>query len=163
VAISKANGTWIEDKKLLVKIASFVRQKDSTNADKAQERHAENKGRGIEGAQWNSKTTNMGIRNTSTRPTFAQSSGRKSYAQVLANENMPSGRNTTALKSFNLQPAGNSWLQSSAVAKRRIRTSIPQIKADFSAQGLHHIQVKATGEREVILTFPSQETRDEFI
>ncbi|KAF7132286.1 hypothetical protein RHSIM_Rhsim09G0039900 [Rhododendron simsii] len=65
--------------------------------------------------------------------------------------------------SIQIQPVGNGWLFRSAVGKMRKLSSASEMEEIFRKENVSNVQIKPMGGRYLILTFQSEEIRDEII
>lgn len=169
-AVERTNGIWIEDRKLFVKMASFDKWRENT------QQNTVNKENFIESGPLMADTTKNGevgstVHNVWARTDgkiFAQAvngqAGRKMKEIILGNggdkENQCPQEN---IESIEVHPVGIGWLNRSAIGKMRRSVSPQQLQEEFKKENIKDVEIKAMGGRFLILTFQSNELRDEVI
>ncbi|KAG5521008.1 hypothetical protein RHGRI_033528 [Rhododendron griersonianum] len=143
MAVSQLNGVWVEDKKLFVKEACFGRIK-KMKENRANERRE--------------------FRNRDDWP--SQQAGQKAVStdgvsgQVVNGE---SSKKPSPNVTIQVNPIGNGWLFRSAVAVMHRVVPLMTLKVSFGLETDKVAQFRALGGRSVLITFQSQEVRDELI
>lgn len=143
VAISKANGIWIEDRKLFVKFAAFKDQRKLRYQGGIQY-GSPNDARKMENAKRAVKEINKG-------GVFSGKVVGKSFAEVVV------GKHKVEPRRIIIDTLGNEWLSRSAVAKLKSSTAMESIREALHCKGVPQIEVKDMGGLWVVLTFVSSD------
>ncbi|KAG5553592.1 hypothetical protein RHGRI_011472 [Rhododendron griersonianum] len=143
MAVSRLNGVWVEDKKLFVKGACFGRFEKMKEPRVEERREQGFKNRdGLSQQGW-----------------FSKDPGR-SFVQVV---NRESSKTPSPNVTIQINPVGNGWLFRSAVAVMHRVVPLMTLKVSFGLETDKVAQFRALGGRSVLITFQSQEVRDELI
>ncbi|GMQ10223.1 hypothetical protein CsSME_00053308 [Camellia sinensis var. sinensis] len=139
VAVSKANGLWVEDREIQVKMAEYDRLK--------------------EGAQNRNQTTgNKGINEAGGREVHHQHGLQRSYAEILkTNVRGAAGKVEGTIM---VDEAGHGWLHESVILRFKEEYSIHGIEKIFKEKGIEEVMVRRGGGRDVVVTFKSKEAKD---
>ncbi|GAB2272478.1 hypothetical protein Dimus_007302, partial [Dionaea muscipula] len=178
VAIQKTNGTWIKDKELKVKVADFARKNERKSIGR--DRFVENKKDWQDANQhWNNVRVSAGNgspeHRTSARPVVKQFSskaqpqrwsfqsrngkGRISYADVV-NRGRIQNEEVSMVKGVGYS---NWWLHRSAVTLFGDHRSPDYLLANYMQQGEEDTFVRRMGNKQVLLTFNTEEKMKQFI
>ncbi|KAH7859110.1 hypothetical protein Vadar_031653 [Vaccinium darrowii] len=149
VAISKANGFWIDNRKLFVKMAAFEAQglKPGHNGEKHD--FLLSSRRVVPLMNNGSKISEKSRGLHEDRP---------SYAHVT--RGVEGNGENLGTRSVQCHAIGNGWLYRSAIAKIRKLISAKDLECIFNLKKVIEIQIKAIGGRYVIITFANEGMRD---
>ncbi|KAH7833336.1 hypothetical protein Vadar_005252 [Vaccinium darrowii] len=145
-AIVKANGLWIDNRSLVVKIANFDKKKEPRKD-----------------CFVNNLTRSQNCFMQSKPQLRGDNEVRPTYAQVTRGvESVVKGMNAfpsviSVKTSEGSVGEGGDWLSRSIVAKLPSRRSIESIRDAFISEGVFDIQIRSMGGNHVVLTFPSVE------
>ncbi|KAH7841728.1 hypothetical protein Vadar_033516 [Vaccinium darrowii] len=134
VAISKANGFWIEDRKLFVKWAAFDVRRNKPIQNKVDQVLSNGNG-------------------TTTREHKNLVGFGLSFADVVVGRN----RSKPIRPSVRVSVDGNKWLDRSAVGWLASPRSMDSLRQGFIADGFPNIQLRDMGGNLVLLTFSTLE------
>ncbi|KAH7844126.1 hypothetical protein Vadar_024608 [Vaccinium darrowii] len=158
VAISKANGFWIEDRKLFVKLAAFEVQGKKTFQKRVdQDSHnisidVKSYG-GVDplfknGSYIPEKTCKSAV------VTIEKSglSKKVSFADVVKGK-YESSSNFTIIAKEITRGEGDDWLSRSVIAKTPSHRSVESIRENFYLEGVINVQIRSMGGNYFVLTF----------
>ncbi|CAL5382682.1 unnamed protein product [Camellia sinensis] len=139
VAVSKANGLWIEDREIQVKMAEYDRFK--------------------EGAQNRNQTKgSKGINEAGGRKVHYQHGLHRSYAEILkTNARGSAGKVESTIM---VDEAGHGWLHESVILRFKDVYSVHGIEKIFKEKGIEDVMVRRGGGRDVVVKFKSKEAKD---
>ncbi|KAI8527296.1 hypothetical protein RHMOL_Rhmol12G0064100 [Rhododendron molle] len=174
MAISKANGLWIEDRKLFVKMAFFDQNKG--NNDERQINPNQNLTRkNSNNMETNTRVESLTSGNATASTSYANAvkgvlGGKGTYANAVndvlggkGNDKRMQEGSFKGERKLCLKSDGNGWLYRSAVAKLHKLISIEELKAQMARMGVDNIMVRAMGGRSVILTCNNKEEMENLI
>ncbi|KAL7263059.1 hypothetical protein ACSBR1_001268 [Camellia fascicularis] len=136
VAVQKADGLWVEDRELKVKMATYGKLK-------VRENRRNQPGRIIDGnvARERNAPNQYGLQ--------------RSFTDVLETGiHIPMGK---AVHSIQIDEEGHGWLYDSVRLKFKVEYSLQCIKLVLKEKGLGHILVRNRGSRVVVMSFLSKE------
>ncbi|CAL5415164.1 unnamed protein product [Camellia sinensis] len=138
VAEQKANGLWIDDKSLSVKVAEY-------------DKHTEPKQRlrTIAPRQHSTRLISA-MANTNIRTHGIDG---RTFAEVIKGDQpRPTSRITIRVAEI-----GNGWLHESLIMRLKMGHSILQVKNELTKRGEQNVMVREGGGRDVLLSFPNKE------
>lgn len=152
VAIAKANGFWIEDRKLFVKLAAFEVQSNKLVVrrvvqDSTYISASGNISRGVDHCKQGTASHHVQLGKTD------HCKG-ASFADVVKGRNVSPSICTIKAK-VDTSVERDNWLSRSVIAKSPSRRSIESIRENFYMEGVFDVQIRALGGFYFLLTFPS--------
>lgn len=139
VAISNANGFWIEDRKLFVKVAAFNIHRNKPLQKRVQQDLSNN---------------SVGGKISVVDPVIQNGSNKASFADVVKGKVVSSSVFTIKAKEYSCI-VGDDWLSRSVIAKLPSFRSIESIKENFYLECVYDVQIRSLGGNFVVLTFPT--------
>ncbi|KAH7859202.1 hypothetical protein Vadar_033039 [Vaccinium darrowii] len=144
VAISKANGFWIEDCKLYVKFAAFKNHSKMRIQNKAGQYAPFNSG----------VSSRKDVDRSVHRIEKGNPSKQVSYADVVKGSKVSDSK-VSLLAKDDFIADNDEWLSRSIIAKLPSPRSVESIKDCFISEGVFDIHIRSLGGNFVVLTFPS--------
>ncbi|CAL5338854.1 unnamed protein product [Camellia sinensis] len=138
MAAQKANGLWIEDRKLSVKNADYGKEKGDSNWMKSPGR------KNFEG---------KAVADNHTKQSWNQGIDNRSFAEAVKGINSGGKQNTTVI----VEEIGNGWLYESLILRLKSRHSVLAIKEALQQKDMSGVLLREGGGRDVVMTFKSKE------
>ncbi|KAH7865757.1 hypothetical protein Vadar_010794 [Vaccinium darrowii] len=157
LAVLKANGLWLDDKKLFGKIASFGVKGKMPNSIRERV-NCSGALRQTKVVKSDTDSSKEGINRNGSHKDFFVNNGR-SYAQVLYGDKFPINNDTKAKATtrISVNEVDSEWLSKSVVAKLKPLSALESIREAIHCSGVPVLEVKDMGRLWVVVTFPSSE------
>ncbi|KAI8562174.1 hypothetical protein RHMOL_Rhmol03G0014300 [Rhododendron molle] len=159
MAVSRMNGVWVDNERLFVKEACFGHNEEMPRVHHTRVRSELAQRQGVLPKQRASKGVVQ--ENGKTEPPRNFVGHDRSFAQALKGESSKRGDDQKIL--LHVKPSANGWLHRSAVAIMHRVVSMKSLEVSFSMETNEVALFRSMGGRAVLLTFQSQEIRDELI